>query len=62
RLKQKHTGKYLAKELAACLKHYGIEKLLLSVTMDNASNCNKLVEILPQYIPTFRGTSARVRC
>lgn len=30
--------------------------------MDNASNCNKLAELLPDYIPTFQGTDARLRC
>ncbi|KAF8997220.1 hypothetical protein BDQ17DRAFT_1329545 [Cyathus striatus] len=31
---------------------------LLSVGMDNASNCNKLAEMLPRFIPTFHGPSA----
>lgn len=30
--------------------------------MDNASNCNKLAELLPDYIPTFQGMDARLRC
>ena len=30
--------------------------------MDNASNCNKTAEVLPNMIPTFPGTEARVRC
>jgi len=30
--------------------------------MDNASNCNKLAELLPEYIPTFQGMDARLRC
>jgi len=30
--------------------------------MDNASNCNRLASILPQYIPTFWGELARLRC
>ena len=30
--------------------------------MDNASNCNKLAELLSDYIPTFPGMDARLRC
>ena len=30
--------------------------------MDNASNCNKLAELLPEYIPTFQGMNSRLRC
>lgn len=30
--------------------------------MDNASNCDKLAEYLPDYLPLFRGRKARLRC
>jgi len=30
--------------------------------MDNASNCNKLAELLPEFIPSFWGMNARLRC
>lgn len=30
--------------------------------MDNASNCDKLAQLLPQYLPLFRGPQARLRC
>lgn len=30
--------------------------------MDNASNCNKLAEILPEFLPEFGGMNARLRC
>jgi hypothetical protein len=30
--------------------------------MDNASNCNKTAEVLPNMISTFAGEEARVRC
>ncbi|KAF5325785.1 hypothetical protein D9611_000913 [Ephemerocybe angulata] len=62
RLKQRHTGQYLAEEIAGCLKRYGISHLLFSLTMDNTSNCNKTAEILPSLIPSFLGEAARVRC
>jgi hypothetical protein len=30
--------------------------------MDNASNCDKLAEILPEYLPLFWGVEGRLRC
>ena len=30
--------------------------------MDNASNCTKLAELLPNYLPDFWGMDARLRC
>jgi len=30
--------------------------------MDNASNCNKLAELLPEYISSFLGVDGRLRC
>ncbi|KAF9441243.1 hypothetical protein P691DRAFT_791810 [Macrolepiota fuliginosa MF-IS2] len=54
-LKQSHTGDYLARIVADCLELFEISHLLFSVCMDNAGNCNKLAELLPSYIPTFRG-------
>lgn len=30
--------------------------------MDNASNCDKLAEILKEYIPEFGGPDGRLRC
>ncbi|KAF5345112.1 hypothetical protein D9756_011467 [Leucocoprinus leucothites] len=62
RLKQSHTGEYLAEEVAACLKRFGLQHLLFLVTIDNAANCDKLAVHLPTYIPTFRGPKMRVRC
>ncbi|KAF5345254.1 hypothetical protein D9756_011425 [Leucocoprinus leucothites] len=61
-LKQSHTGEYLAEEVAACLKQFGLQHLLFSVTMDNAANCDKLAVHLPTYIPIFRGPKMHVRC
>jgi len=31
RLKQSHTGDYLARELAECLKRFGIDKLVCNL-------------------------------
>lgn len=30
--------------------------------MDNASNCNRLASVLPEFIPDFWGADARLRC
>lgn len=38
RLTKAHTGAYLAEQLKSCLKEYGIEKKILAITADNASN------------------------
>ncbi|KAJ3560171.1 hypothetical protein NP233_g11011 [Leucocoprinus birnbaumii] len=62
RLKNKHTGDYLAQVVADCLKHWKLSNKLTTVCMDNASNCNKLVELLPNYIEGFRGEQVRTRC
>ncbi|KAF5345225.1 hypothetical protein D9756_011482 [Leucocoprinus leucothites] len=62
RLKQKHTGQYMAEVVFDCLKCWGLTTKLFSVCMDNAANCNKLVELLPWYIPTFQGPQARMWC
>ena len=43
RLEQGHTGEYLAKKLVECLKQFGIEKKILGITADNASNNDTLV-------------------
>jgi hypothetical protein len=32
------------------------------ICMDNASNCNKLAELLPDFLPDFWGMDARLRC
>ncbi|KAF5352607.1 hypothetical protein D9756_006312 [Leucocoprinus leucothites] len=61
-LKQSHTGEYLAEEVAACLKWFGLQHLLFLVTMDNAANCDKLAVHLLTYIPTFHGPKMHVQC
>ncbi|KAF5345585.1 hypothetical protein D9756_011054 [Leucocoprinus leucothites] len=61
-LNQSHTGEYLAEEVAACLKWFGLQHLLFSVTMDNAANCDKLAVHLPTYIPIFCGPKMCVQC
>ncbi|KAJ3573237.1 hypothetical protein NP233_g2572 [Leucocoprinus birnbaumii] len=59
RLKQRHTGKYLAQQVHNCLKRFRLSDRLVSICMDNAANCNKLAEELPTLIPTFGGMNVR---
>ncbi|KAK7041092.1 hypothetical protein R3P38DRAFT_2512431 [Favolaschia claudopus] len=62
RLTDRHTGDYLASQLADTLIRYGLERFLHLLMMDNAGNCNTTAVCLPKYISTFRGTLARGRC
>ncbi|THH15466.1 hypothetical protein EUX98_g9461 [Antrodiella citrinella] len=62
KLSQNHTGKYLAEELAACLKAYGIEKKILGITGDNATNNDTLVAELELLLPNWYSMLARIRC
>ncbi|KAG1719942.1 uncharacterized protein EDB91DRAFT_1065166, partial [Suillus paluster] len=62
RLTQSHTGSYLARVTADCLKRFGLEKKLHTLTMDNASNCDATAEHLVTLIDGFRGKLSRSRC
>lgn len=74
----RHTGVYLARELEALLKSFGIEKKvrppfchacagpylysgeILSITCDNASNNDAMIEAIN--LEGFRGAESRIRC
>lgn len=62
RLKQSHTGAYLAQETADCLKRFGLDKKFHTICMDNASNCDSTATHLERHIPSFRGALSRTRC
>ncbi|KAL1937047.1 hypothetical protein VTO73DRAFT_15573 [Trametes versicolor] len=62
RLTNAHTGSYLAEKLIECLRSFGIEEKLLSVTCDNAENNSTMLKEMHTLVPVFRGTSVRVRC
>ncbi|OJT02144.1 Zinc finger BED domain-containing protein RICESLEEPER 1 [Trametes pubescens] len=62
RLTSSHTGKYLAEKLIECLKEFGIEEKVLSVTCDNAENNTTMLKEMHVLVPKFRGTLVRVRC
>ncbi|KAF7371898.1 Zinc finger BED domain-containing protein 4 [Mycena venus] len=57
-----HTGIYLASCIAECLREYGIEKKILSIVGDNASNNDTMIDELADLIPTFPGKTTRVHC
>ncbi|QRV78731.1 AC transposase [Ceratobasidium sp. AG-Ba] len=61
-LKQSHTGVYLAKQTAECLKKYQLGQKLLTVCMDNAKPNETFTEALRDIFPTFGGAIARTRC
>jgi len=56
----RHTGEYLARELEALLKSFGIEKKVLTITCDNASNNDAMIKALN--LEGFRGAESRIRC
>nr|GME03462.1 zinc finger BED domain-containing protein RICESLEEPER 2-like [Ipomoea batatas]GME21272.1 zinc finger BED domain-containing protein RICESLEEPER 2-like [Ipomoea batatas] len=45
-----HTGRELAKKLLGCLKDWGIEKKLFSITLDNASANDSMQNILKEQL------------
>jgi hypothetical protein len=55
-----HTGRHLARELEALLKSFGIEKKILSITCDNASNNDTMIQALN--LGGFHGAESCVRC
>ena len=57
-----HTGEYLAQEVYNCLCKFGIQKKLLGLAGDNASNNGTLVNSLAKLIPLWGGQDDRVRC
>ncbi|THH18736.1 hypothetical protein EUX98_g8907 [Antrodiella citrinella] len=61
RLLHNHTGKYLAKQLSQCLREYGIEKKILGITADNASNNDTLI-IEMESLGGANSSQTRVRC
>lgn len=56
----RHTGRYLARELEALLTSFGIQKKILSITCDNASNNDTMIQAIN--LEGFRGVESRVRC
>lgn len=61
-LYERHTGKYMAEQVANCLKRFKLADKLHTICMDNASNCDTLALRLGWLIPSFLGTLSRTRC
>ena len=57
-----HTGRNMAKAIADTLNAFGISKKLLTLTADNASPNDVMVDKLEDLIPSFGGAANRVRC
>ncbi|KAF5317564.1 hypothetical protein D9619_013219 [Psilocybe cf. subviscida] len=57
-----HTGVYLAARVTECLQDFKIDKKVLALTCDNASNNNTMVRELDILLPSFQGTKTQVRC
>ncbi|OJT06793.1 hypothetical protein TRAPUB_2358 [Trametes pubescens] len=62
KLDKAHTGAYLAERLNNCLRAYGLEDRILSITCDNTENNTTMMKELQKLIPQIRGVKVRVRC
>jgi len=45
-LEKKHTGEYLADKVLTSVTEFGLEERISSITLDNASNCVKMIKEL----------------
>ncbi|KAG6904351.1 hypothetical protein DXG01_010702 [Tephrocybe rancida] len=57
-----HTGVYLAEQLSKCLQEYGINRKVMGLVLDNASNNGMLMDKLEVLVPSFRGKELCVCC
>jgi len=55
-LKSPHTGEHIANRILDCLKEWGLEKKVLSMTLDNATNNNSMVKILKGQLQMISGS------
>jgi hypothetical protein len=62
RANKAHTGIYLAGRITESLIGYGIQKRILGITLDNASNNNTLVNELTDSLDGYQGSLTRIRC
>ncbi|KAJ3963626.1 hypothetical protein EV361DRAFT_781977, partial [Lentinula raphanica] len=63
-LTKAHTGIYLARKLAECLRDYNMEDTTLAIACDNASNNDKMLQELPTLLSSTAtaGTEYQIRC
>ncbi|KAF7322202.1 hypothetical protein MKEN_00744700 [Mycena kentingensis (nom. inval.)] len=59
---QSHSGEHLARVLFDVADAYGIAGRIASVTCDNASNNDTMIDALADLFPTFCGAPQRTRC
>lgn len=59
-----HTGDYLALKVAESLREYGLIHSILGMTLDNASNNDRMLKELPHLLPATAtvGTDYQIRC
>lgn len=68
-LKSLHTGEHIANKVFDCLKEWGLENKVFTITLDNATNNNSMQEILKGQLQIIRssgllcdGKFMHVRC
>ncbi|KIK18569.1 hypothetical protein PISMIDRAFT_14278, partial [Pisolithus microcarpus 441] len=57
-----HTGHELAQAFADVLHEFGLATKILSITCDNASNNDAMIDELARNVPTFGGKASHTRC
>ncbi|KAF5359917.1 hypothetical protein D9758_013966 [Tetrapyrgos nigripes] len=57
-----HSGENMAEAFAGMLQEFGIAHKLLSITCDNASNNDTMIESLEERLTGWAGRASRTRC
>ncbi|XP_019096310.1 PREDICTED: zinc finger BED domain-containing protein RICESLEEPER 2-like [Camelina sativa] len=55
-LKSPHTGEEISNKILECLKEWGLEKKVFSITLDNATNNNSMLNILKGQLQMISGS------
>ena len=61
-LKSPHTGEHIAAKFFDCVKEWGLEKKVFSVTLDNATNNNSMMQILKGQLQMISGSDSGIPC
>ncbi|KIL55138.1 hypothetical protein M378DRAFT_18219, partial [Amanita muscaria Koide BX008] len=59
---ESHTGRALAAAFAKIVEDFGIAEKVLSITCDNASANDRMIDELPTLLTEFSGETSRTRC
>ncbi|KAA1090951.1 hypothetical protein PGT21_018946 [Puccinia graminis f. sp. tritici] len=63
RLKQSHTGFYLAETVQLIVEKFGLKEKICGIVTDNSSNNETMIEAIKSYRwPRFKGKTQWVRC